>query len=566
MYRRNFSINLLRRYFFDRFLLIAVLGLMICYPLLRLLWESFLYADRFSLENYRQIAIQPANYTALGRTLIVGFIVTILATAIGTLFAWLMARTDLPGKERFKPWILLPYLIPPFIGAFAWTQLLGPVGYFNKLYQLLIGSNEPLANIYGMGGIILVLTVHSYPLVYLTSIGAFKRIDATLEEAAMVAGASRWRVLRDVTLPVLTPALLGGAFLVFVSTISNFGVPATLGFSSGFYVLTTRIYDLINNASLSNHLALAAALSVILGLIAGAGLLGANLAMSGKSYVTVSGKGGNDSITTLGRWRHPLAFAVGCFILFFSLLPVLAILLTSFTRAYGLELTLSNITLEHYRYVLFGMPVAQRAFMNSTFLALTGATLATILGGITAYAALKGGLWYRSFIEFLSNLPNAIPGTVVALAMILAYSQPLPLTGWQIYNTLWIILLAYIIRYLIFPVRSVGATLVQVAGSLEESARISGADRWQSIRDIVIPLSRPGLLAGWFLVLIPTMHELTVSALLWSVGNETLGVAVFNLQEAGSIPATAALAMITIILVLVFYFVFQRMNKEGIGF
>jgi iron(III) transport system permease protein len=560
--RRSFA---QKRFLFSLIPVLA-LGLLVGYPLLRLLGESFLYDGRISLENYRQIAVQPANFIALWRTLTVGVAVTILATAIGTFLAWLVARTDLPGKERFKPWILLPYLIPSFIGAFAWTQLLGPVGYINKLYQALTGSQVPLANIYGLGGIILVLMGESFPLVYLTSVGAFARIDSALEEAARVAGADRWRVLRDITLPVLTPTLLNGALLVFVITIANFGVPAALGFSQGFYVLTTKIYDSINNASLHNHLALASALSVVLGLLAGAGLLGANLVLRGKNYATLTGKGQAACTVSLGRWGRPLAFVITLFILFFSLLPVLAILLTSFIRAYGLEPSLSNMTLAHYRYVFLGMPVAQRALRNSAFLALTAAALTTLAGGIIAYAASKGGLWYRSCVEVLANLPNAVPGTVVALAMILTYSQPLPLTGWQLYNTLWIILLAYVIRYLIFPVRSTAATLSQVAGSLEEAARLCGARRWQAVRDIVLPLSWPGLTAGWFLVLIPTLHELTVSVLLWSVGNETLGVAVFNLQESGSIPATAALAAVTIGLVLIVYFLFRRVVKLDSGF
>lgn len=547
-------------------ILILILGLMAGYPLLRLLGESFIYDAHLSLENYRQIATQPANYIALGNTLSVGIVVTVLATAVGTILAWLVARTDLPGKEWFKPWLLLPYLIPPFIGAFAWTQLLGPVGYLNKLYQAFSGSEEPIVNIYGWGGIILVLVMHSYPLVYLTSIGAFGRIDTTLEEAARVAGATHWRVQRDVTLPLMTPAILNGAILVFSYTISNFGVPATLGFSEGCYVLTTWIYDLIKNASLSNHLALAAALSVILGLLAGASLLGANLVMRGKNYAVIIGKGGGASTIPLRCWRRPLALAVALFVLCFSLAPVLAILLTSFIRAYGLEPVPDNLTLEHYRYVLCGMPVAQRALFNSAILALAGATLAMILGGITAYVSLKNGWRQRSFLEFLSSLPNNVPGTVVALAMIITYSQPLPLTGWRLYNTLWIILLAYIIRYLIFPVRSTAATLSQVAGSLEEAARLSGARWWQAMRDIIVPLAWPGLMAGWFLVLIPAMHELTVSVLLWSVGNETLGVAVFNLQEAGSVPATAALAVVTIVLVLTVYFLFRRMAKVDTGF
>lgn len=545
---------------------IILLFLVVGYPLLRLLGESFLYEGHFSLENYRQIAIQPANYIALGRTLSVGLAVTMLATAAGAFLAWLVARTDLPGRQQLKTWLMLPYLIPPFIGAFAWAQLLGPAGYLNKFYQSSTGAEGVLFNIYGPGGIILVLAVHSYPLVYLTVVGAFARIDPALEEAARIAGATRWQVLRDISFPVMAPALMSGALLVFVSAIANFGVPATLGFSSGYYVLTTRIYDAVNNASLGNHLALAAALSVILSLLAGTGLMGANLALRGKDFAVISGRGGTPGTIPLGRWRYAFGLAVMSFVFLFSLAPVLAVGLTSITKAYGLDPVPVNWTLKHYQYVLWQMPVAQRALGNSILLALAAATLTMAWGGMIAYLTLKVRWRQRTLLEFLASLPYALPGTVVALAMILTYSQPLPLTGWRLYNTLWIILLAYIIRYLIFPVRSTGAVLSQIAGNLEEAARLSGARWGQAMRHVVLPLIRPGLVAGWFLVLIPTMHELTLSILLWSAGNETLGVAVFNLQEAGDIPATAALAMITIILVLTVNYLARQVGRIKTGF
>lgn len=545
---------------------IILLFLVVGYPLLRLLGESFLYEGHFSLENYRQIAIQPANYIALGRTLSVGLAVTMLATAAGAFLAWLVARTDLPGRKQLKTWLMLPYLIPPFIGAFAWAQLLGPAGYLNKFYQSSTGAEGVLFNIYGPGGIILVLAVHSYPLVYLTVVGAFARIDPALEEAARIAGATRWQVLRDISFPVMAPALMSGALLVFVSAIANFGVPATLGFSSGYYVLTTRIYDAVNNASLGNHLALAAALSVILSLLAGTGLMGANLALRGKDFAVISGRGGTPGTIPLGRWRYALGLAVMSFVFLFSLAPVLAVGLTSIIKAYGLDPAPANWTLKHYQYVLWQMPVAQRALGNSTLLALAAATLTMAWGGMIAYLTLKVRWRQRTLLEFLASLPYSVPGTVVALAMILTYSQPLPLTGWRLYNTLWIILLAYIIRYLVFPVRSTGAVLSQIAGNLEEAARLSGARWGQAMRHVVLPLIRPGLVAGWFLVLIPTMHELTLSILLWSAGNETLGVAVFNLQEAGDIPATAALAMITIILVLAVNYLARQVGRIKTGF
>lgn len=527
---------------------IGLLGLfaLVIYPLAFLVRESFLWNGSFSLEAYRQILSERSNYSALGRTLKVGVMVTLAATLTGTGIAWLCSRSDMGGHRRIAALAVFPFMVPPFIGAFSWGQLLGPVGYLNKVFFALTGLEKPFFNLYSEAGIVLVMAIHLYPLAFMTMTKAFDQMDGALEEAARVAGSGWHRVIRDVTLPVLMPAIANSALLIFVAAISNFGVPAALGFSNGYFVLTTRIFDAVMNFSHKNHFSIAAALSILLAGVAGIALFTANLALRQRRYGIVGGKATLPSRVPLDKFHGWTTALVWVFISFIAAAPLVAMALTAVTNVYGLPATPANWSLKHFAYVLGKMPAAQRALKNSFILSVSSASLAVIFSGILAYVAAKSASTKRSAIEFVATLPYAIPGTVLALSMILAFNKPI--FGFRLYDTLGIILLAYVARYFIFPMRSVLASLDRVSGDLEEAARVSGAGQWRRFKDIVLPVIKPGIVLGWFLVLIPTMHELTVSVLLWSVGNETLGVAVFTLQESGGIQSTAALALVTIAL------------------
>jgi iron(III) transport system permease protein len=249
-----------------------------------------------------------------------------------------------------------------------------------------------------------------------------------------------------------------------------------------------------------------------------------------------------------------------------SIAPVLAILVTSLIRAYGLPPTLDNLTLENFSQVLFMNAAARRGLVNSLFLAAASATMIAFLGAFIAYILVRTRVRGRVVLDFLAAMPYAVPGTVVALAMILAWLKPLPFTRIVLYNTIWILLIAYVARYLTFGVRSASGSLQQVHPSLEEAARICGANWLQAFRDVLLPLITPGLFAGWFLVFMPSLRELTVSVLLWSAGNETVGVMVFNLQEEGHITLCAALAMLMLAVLLTANVVTRRLTGGKLGY
>jgi iron(III) transport system permease protein len=553
----------------ERFLLllgVVVLGVIVAYPLAKIVIQSFKFDQHFALQNYLLVFSKTSNFVALGHSLEISLLTTLFATVLGTFLAWVVARTDCPWKSFFRTAFILPFITPPFIGAFAWRILLGPVGYLNKAYMALSGAETALWNFYGPDGIVTVMTLHIYPLVYITTLGALERMNPELEEAAQISGSPIFAVMRHITLPLMMPSILSGAVLVFIASIANFGIPAILGFPANYYVLTTKIWEAVVLSSQANSLSLAASLSVLLGLVAGAGLILQRFYLKRKEYTVISGKSMHPNLVLLRGHKGWLVPLLALIVLITSFAPLIAVILTSLIKALGIPPVPSNWTLQNFYDVLFINRAARRGIRNSLILALSSATIISLLGALIAYIVVKTKVRGRGIIDLISSLPYALPGTVVGVAMILAWLKPLPLIGVSIYNTLWILLVAYIARYLAFGVRTTSASLQQIHESMEEAARISGATWFQTFRDIVLPLIAPGFFASWFLVFMPTLRELTISILLWSSKRETIGVMVFNLQESGNTVASAALAVIMMLVLLIANITTRKLTRGRVGF
>ncbi|MDQ7829088.1 MAG: iron ABC transporter permease [Armatimonadota bacterium] len=527
-----------------------LLLVLVLYPSVVLVLNAVTADGRVTLQLLARVAADSGAHRALVNSLVVSGSATAGGTVLGTVFAWLVTRTDLPGRGRWDTALLLPYMIPPFIGAIAWVYLLGPVGYLNQAWRALTGAQEPLLVIYGPAGVVAVLTLYGYPIAYATMRGVLERMHPALEEAARIAGAGPARVLREVTLPLMLPGVLAAAVLLFMSSLANFGIPAVIGFPARYVVLPTKIYDTILNFDLPHNLQVAAALSLWLVAIAAVLLWSQRRLLRRATFAVVTGQAGAPTRLTLGRWRWPAVMGLGAFVLVSVLLPLAAILLTALTRAYGLAPAPEHLTLGHLRTALLGIPKVQRALVNSVGLAAGSATLVVALGLVLGYLVERVRVRGAPLLELLVTIPYAVPGTVVALAMILAWLRPVPLVGLHLYNTIWILLVAYVARFLVFGFRTVMAGLAQVHPSLEEAARISGATAREAFQEVVLPILRPSLAAGWVLVFIPAVAELTLSVLLYSAGHETLGVVVFGLHEEGKIALSAAVAaLVTLLLV-----------------
>lgn len=529
---------------------IGGLAVLVVYPSAVLIAQSLSQNGRPTAAYYLRVAADPQTYAVLANSLLISTCTTLGATAIGVTLAWLVARTDLPQRERWHTALLVPYMIPPFIGAMAWVHLLGPAGYLNQAWMALTGATDPFFIIYGPAGIVFVMILYQYPIPYLATLGVLQRMNPALEEAGRMACAGPWRVLREITIPLLLPGVLSGALLVMMASLGNFGIPAIIGFPARYAVLTTRIYSMILDFDRPGHLQLAAALSMWLVALAVALLQVQRAVLAGARFAVIGGQASATSVIALGRWRRPVLAGLGALVLVGVILPLAAILLTSLTRAYGLPPLPQNLTLRHYATALTGIPKVHRAVANSLGLAGGAASVIVILAAGFAYLKERAGLRGLGSLEALVTVPYAIPGTVVALAMILAWLRPIPILGLRLYDTLGIIFVAYVARFLVFGVRTVLAGLAQIHGSLEEAARISGAGPGEAFVQIALPLIRPSLIAGWFLAFIPAVAELTLSILLFSVGHETIGVVIFGLHEEGKIALSAALAfLITLVLV-----------------
>lgn len=527
--------------------LAAFVAVTIVYPLSQVVWRSFRVDEAWSLANYADVFLRPRNFVAVWNSLWVAVIATILSVVIGVLAAFLVMRTDLPWKQTFGLLLVLPFAIPPLFAAMGWVQLAGPVGLFAQGWRQIFGPGPVPWNIYSPGGIIFVLAVSNYPLVFLTVAGALQRVDPSLEEAARTAGVGTWRIMRDITLPLVKPAIYGGALLAFVSSIDNFGIPAVLGLRAQFYVLTTRIYEALTIP----NMALATAMSVLLVLVALVSMLGFRYAEGARSrYAVISGKSVTPNVIRLGRAR-PYATAALCLvILIVVLMPLFALGLTSVMRFWGAPMIAENFTLSHYTAVLSASG-ARRGIVNSLFLASAAATILILVTALISYLNIKARMRGAGTLDALGLIPFALPGSVIGVSMILAWSNP-PV-GPALYGTIWILLMAYLMRYMAFGLQTTRATLAQIHDSLEEAGQACGAGRVRVIRDITFPLLRPGMVAGWILIFISAFNELTVSVLIWTSGAETIGVWIFLMQDSGHTGRASALAVLTLPVILILY-------------
>jgi iron(III) transport system permease protein len=486
---------------------------------------------------------QSATWTAARRTLEVTLGGTLLAAVVGCVMALLAALTDIRARPALVFGFVLPLMIPPQVTAIAWLQVFGPASPLLKMLDMAppIGTRNPL---YSRDGIILLLGIHYAPLVFLTLRAGLRRLPRDFVEAALATGASPLRVVATVIVPIMIPALIAGVMLTLVSCVGNFGIPALLGIPGGYTVLTTLIYQRLAGLG-PRVLADVATLSVLIGVVVFAGIWVQAWLLRRGDY-RIAGTSGEPPRFELGRWRLPAEALAWFLVLFTFALPMLAMVLTSLVPAYGVKLTAANATLENYRFVVFDHGPTRRAFVNSFLLSAgAGAVLIAIALPLGHFIARRGGRLLGG-LAFAAELPYALPGVVLAIACILLFLKPLPLLGVGLYNTVWIIFVAYLMRFLILVLRPVVAAFQQLDRSYEEAAQMSGARFAFRQRTVSLPMVAPAAAAGALIVFLTAFNELTVSALLWSSGAETLGVAVFGLEQGGESTYAAALSALSV--------------------
>lgn len=541
---------------------VAILVIVVAVPVLLIFFNAFWVDGKFNLGDVVKVLSQQETYEALTNSLILASGVTCTGTVVGTFFAWLVTRTDLPFKGTMKVLFLVPFMLPSFIGALAWKMLLSPrAGYINRLAMDVFGFDGPLFDIYTYAGIILVETMYLFPFVFIQVSGALERMDPTLEESARISGASLFTITRKITIPLVLPSILSGSLLIMLYSMAHFGTVAVLGIEAGIYNIPTLIYEKIHQSAGSfASIRTGTVLATVLVFTAAFILWLQNKVLSRGKYQIIAGKSFRPTELKLRGLRVPLLIFCVLYIGFTIVLPTVTIFMVGGLKTYGLPFTAENMTLYNYKFILFDWQLTRDAIWNSITLGLAAAAITMFAGVIISYVIVKMKVRGKGILEFLGMLPFSVPGSVIALGVILAWSGKF---GVNLYNTVWIILVAYIARYMAFSLKANSAALEQVHDSLVEAARASGATMWQALKDVVIPLVRPGMLAAFFLIFLPALRELTVSVLLYGPTTRTIGVAIYTLNEDGETVYSAALAGIALVIIVVGESVIKKLFKVG---
>ncbi len=544
------------------FFSIAILVIVVAVPVLLILFNAFWVNGEFNLRDVANIIMEPETYKALTNSLIIASGTTIGSTIVGTFFAWLVTRTDLPYKTFMKSMFLVPFMLPSFIGALAWKMLLSPnAGFINKFFMNNFGFEGPIFNIYSYLGIVLVEVMYLFPFVFIQVCGALERMDPTLEESARISGAGLFTITRKITIPLVLPSILSGALLIMLYSMAHFGTVAVLGIENGIFNIPTLIYQRIHQSAGSfDSIRTGTVLATVLVITAAFIIWLQGKILSKGHYQIIGGKSFRPMELKLRALRVPLLIICLAYIGFTIVLPTVVIFLVGGLKTYGLPFTLQNLSLDNYKFILFDYKVTKDAIWNSVTLGLSAAVITMFAGVMISYVIVKMKVRGKGILEFLGMLPFSVPGSVIALGVILAWSGQF---GINLYNTVWIILVAYIARYMGFSLKANSAALEQVHDSLVEAARSCGATMWQTLKDIVLPLVRPGMLASFFLIFLPSLRELTVSIMLYAPTTRTIGVAIYTLNEDGETVVSAALAGIALILIIVGQTLINRFTRKA---
>ena len=540
---------------------IGILVIVVAVPVLLIFINSFWVDGQFNITDVVQILKQQETYEALLNSLFIASGVTIMSTCVGTFFAWLVTRTDLPYKGFMKVMFLVPFMLPSFIGALAWKMLLSPrAGYINQFFMNTLGFEEPVFNIYSYAGIMAVETMYLFPFVFIQVCGALERMDPTLEESARISGASLFTITRKITITLFMRSIVSGALLIMLYSMAHFGTVAVLGIENGIFNIPTLIYERIHQSAGSfDAIRTGTVLATVLVATAAFIIWLQNKVLNRGRFQIIAGKSFRPVEVKLRGLRMPLLIICLLYIAFTIVLPTATIFLVGGLKTYGLPITWENLTMENYKFILFEWQLTKDAIRNSVSLGLAAAVITMFAGVMISYVIVKMRVRGKGILEFLGMLPFSVPGSVIALGVILAWSGKF---GINLYNTVWIILIAYIARYMAFSLKANSAALEQVHDSLVEAARACGASMWQSLKDIVIPLVRPGMIAAFFLIFLPALRELTVSVMLYGPSTRTIGVAIYTLNEDGETVYSAALAGIALIIIVVGQTVIKRYAEK----
>lgn len=527
--------------------LIGVLIFLIASPMVRLVVSSFQEPEthRLTLQNYVEAYGRARHLQALWNTLVFGAGVALLAALFGVPLAWAVSRTDMPAKGLIRLMVFGAFITPPYLGAIGWILLAGPnAGWLNRTWMALTGAEHGIFNVYSMAGLIVVVAVTSFPYIFVFTSSALNLVSSEMEDAANILGAGTLRTMFRVTLPLVLPAIVGGIIISFLEAIALFGAPALIALPARFHVVSTQLWQFFEYPVRVEE---AAAYAMPLLLITLFLFWFQRTLLGRRGYTTVSGKGGERRTIRLGAWRFVmLAYALAV-CAFSVVLPMLVLLQAAFARAWGRGLSLENLTLQNFRYLLFEQTQAQKAIVNTFLYSGIAAFGAIALSLAIAYVVTRKLVPWSNVLAFLCMAPFVIPGIILAIGFYAAYAPP-PLA---LYGTGTILVLAYITRFLPIAYTSSSAGMRSINPEMEEAVRILGGGRLTAIRRVLAPLLKGALAGAWILVFIPATRELSSAIFLVGPNTRVISVMLFDLSEEGNFEVLSALGMILLVATLI---------------
>jgi len=526
-------------------------------PLSYLLIRSLFPKGSFSLESFKRVYTYDLNWTALINTVIISGLTTLFGVILAFPLAFLVGRTDMYGKKFFRTLFVTTDMVPPYVGAMAWLRLLNPnAGVLNKFLMQIFNLPKAPFNIYTVGGIVWVLTCFYYPYAFITISRAMEKMDPSLEEASKISGASPIKTLMTITIPMMTPSIIAAGLLVFVASASAFGIPSIIGAPGQIYTVTTRIIDFVHIGS-EEGLNDAMVLAVFLMAIANIVLYVTTFVIGKRQYITMSGKSTRPNIVELGKWRMPITVIISIFSFFVVILPFVTVALTSFTVNMGKPIGLSNMSMSAWNKV-FSRASILSSTKNSIIAGLAAAFFGIVISCIMAYLLQRTNVKGKRIPDFLITLGSGTPSVTIALALIISMSGKFKI---NIYNTLTIMIIAYMIKYMLMGMRTVVSAMSQVHPSLEEAAQISGANWLRMLKDVTVPLIGASIVAGFFLIFMPSFYELTMSTLLYSSNTKTIGYELYIYQTYHSQQVASALATAILLFVIIINYLLNKLTK-----
>ncbi len=536
---------------------VVIIGYLALVPLFYLVWGTFFADAGFTLAAFGRAYSEHGIGALLSNSLRFAAGAALLSLVVGTALAYLNVRTDVPFKALFFAASMIPLVIPGILYTIAWIFLASAdIGLLNKLIGPVIGV-EPF-NVFSIWGMIWVEGLHLTPIVFLLMVAAFRSMDPSLEESALMSGAGLFTVFRRVTVPLVRPAVVASILIMVVRSIESFEVPALLGLQDGIYVFTSRIYFTLR--SYPPDLGAAGALALTLLAIAAAGVFVSNrLGSKGKSFQTVTGKGFRPRPIALGKWRPVAGTGIVLYFIVAVIAPLAVLLYTSLLRFYAApsRAVFKTMTLENY-VAVFHMDSSLRALRNSLVLGVGSATIVMVLTAVAAWIVVRSKVRARSVVDQLAFTPLVIPGLVLGVALSFVYLRfPIP-----VYGTLFILLISYCTRYMPYGMRYASTSMQQISSELEESAQVCAASWWQAFRRVVLPLLTPGLLGGWIYIMVVSFRELSSSILLYSPGNEVLSILIWEQFENGQFTELAALGVVMVLTLVVLVIMAYKLGAK----